>query len=76
MNFIEALRDPLVISGEYWIRPLSWKDAKAAYCIKQEDCGKYIFAVPDARGGYPTLTRDVELLCDEWEVINPDEVFK
>ena len=71
MNLLEALRIASKTQA-LWVRPVSWRGSPSAYLVAEDG----IYSVPDSHGGYPTFTRDQQLLLGEWDVLTPDELYE
>lgn len=74
-----VMRDGVVRDAAYgdcgiWVRPKSWKGLQAL--VPDADAPIRFKMVPDHRGGrsayLPTLTE----LCEEWEVITPNQFYE
>lgn len=67
MKISDAIRK----SDGNWFRPVKWRGAGMAYCLKDTDT----HLVPSARGGDCGMTPDADALVGEWEIVTPDVVL-
>lgn len=70
MTLIDCLKDPRVIAGDRWFRPVG--DIGQAFCVREG----YTERVPNDRGGIPMMTWSVRKLAGEWEIVSSDTVIE
>lgn len=67
MKINEAIQN----SNGNWFRPISWRGAGMAYCLKNMDT----HLVPSSKGGDCGMTHDFDALTGDWEIVMPDIVL-
>lgn len=71
MKITEAIETVKAMREEMWIRPAHYNNPGIAYVVS----GSSILEVPSQHGGDRAEMFSVDLILDDWEIVDPDTVL-
>ena len=59
---------------DLWFRPVTWRNSGQAFALDYDK--KRTVFVPNSMGGFPEMTKEVDDLIADWEIVDADTVLE